>query len=234
MAADLLQGLLAAVRGDTAGALAVTDELGGPLRALGPGALVAMTDFVRATALLADGAVDEAYEAMRAVEAIAHADEVAAIHPGTAPAYIDAARCHRPARPARAVVGDLEDLGARFRSPTLDATIAYVRPLVAVDDAGRGPVRGGRPGPRGVALPAGPLAARPTARGCGASAGPPTPGPRSRRPRRRATTWVPRPWADRARRELRAAGESSPGARRRGRTPSRPRSWRSPGWLPRA
>ena len=72
---------------------------------------------------------DEAYEAMRAVEAIGHADEVAAIHQGTAPAYVDAALATGRIDAARAVLADLEDLQARFGSPTLDATIAYARPL---------------------------------------------------------------------------------------------------------
>ena len=210
MAADLLQGLLAAVRGDTAGALAVTDELSGPLRAWGAGALVAMTDFVRATALLADARVDEAYEAMRAVEAIAHADEVAAIHQGTAPAYIDAALATGRLDTARAVVGDLEALGARFRSPTLDATIAYARPLVAVDDRAEAQfVAADRD------LVAWPFLRARSLLGYGSWL---------RRQRRAADSRAPlrtardlcddlgaRPWADRARRELRAAGESSPG-----------------------
>ncbi len=110
MASQLLQAQLAAVRGVTADALAMTDELGGQLRAWGAGTLVAMTDFVRATALLADARDDEAYEAMRAVEAIGHADEVAAIHQGTAPAYVDAALATGRIDAARAVLADLEDL----------------------------------------------------------------------------------------------------------------------------
>ena len=209
MASQLLQAQLAAVRGVTAGTLAMTDELGGQLRAWGAGTLVAMTDFVRATALLADARDDEAYEAMRAVEAIGHADEVAAIHQGTAPAYVDAALAAGRIDAARAVLGDLEDLQARFRSPTLEATIAYARPLVAVD---------ARAEELFVAADRA-LVSWPFLRARSQLAY----GSWLRRQRRAADSRVPlraardlcdalgaRPWADRARRELRAAGELSP------------------------
>ena len=233
MAAQLLQAQLAAVRGDTAGAVAITDELGGQLRAWGPGTLVAMTDFVRATALLADARDDEAYEAMRAVEAIGHADEVAAIHQGTAPAYVDAALATGRIDAARAVLGDLEDLQARFGSPTLDATIVVCPParrrrrqaeelFVAADTR-----------PRGLALPAGPVAAGTRLVAAAPAARRRRRGRRCAPPATSATPSGPAPWADQARRELRAAGElEPPEGVLDSPTPSPPRSSRSPGWRP--
>ena len=209
MAAQLLDALLAAVRGATTDALALADGLGGPLRAAGAGTLVAMTDFVRATALLADGRDDEAYEAMRAVEAIGRADEAAGIHQGTAPVYVDAAVATGRVVEARAVLAELEALHERFGSPTLAATITYARPLVADDDRAEELF-----GAADRELRAWPFLRARSLLAHGAWL---------RRRRRAADSRAPlraardacealgaQPWADRARRELRAAGESSP------------------------
>lgn len=209
MAAQLLRAQLASVRGDTAGALALTDGLGDLLRAAGAGTLVAMVDFVRATALSADARDDEAYEVMRSLETIGRDDEAAGIHQGTAPVYIDAALATGRVTAASATLDALEALATAYDSSTLGATLSYARPLVAADadaellfEAADRELRAW-PFLRARALLAYGTWLRRQRRATDARA-----------PLRTARDLCDRlgaePWGDRARRELRAAGESSP------------------------
>jgi ATP/maltotriose-dependent transcriptional regulator MalT len=132
--AHLVEGILAASRGDLATAHAAADAVGAAARQTGAETLLALTDLVRGLALLADGSVEAANELLRPRCTAVGADGPVAVSQALLPLYVDAAVPVGRVDDARRAVDAYERLARRWRSPTLAASLAYVRPLVADDE----------------------------------------------------------------------------------------------------
>ena len=206
--ADLAAATLAAYRGeaDAADVLAARGEA--VLLPIGANPMLALVELPRGVAALADGRPGDAVAHLRRV--FDPADP--AFHPASRPwALVDlveaAVRAGRPAD-VEAVVADLEALAERTRSPLLLAGLRVARPLLAPDDQAEALYLAGF----------GALKAWPFQRARLRLAY----GEWLRRHRRAADSRAPLrdardtfdalgagPWGDRARLELRAAGEAS-------------------------
>ena len=206
--ADLAAATLAAYRGeaDAADVLAARGEA--VLLPIGANPMLALVELPRGVAALADGRPGDAVGHLRRV--FDPADP--AFHPASRPwALVDlveaAVRAGRPAD-VEAVVADLEALAERTRSPLLLAGLRVARPLLAPDDQAEALYLAGF----------GALKAWPFQRARLRLAY----GEWLRRHRRAADSRAPLrdardtfdalgagPWGDRARLELRAAGEAS-------------------------
>jgi DNA-binding CsgD family transcriptional regulator len=208
--AHLVEGILAASRGDLATAHAAADAVGAAARQTGAETLLALTDLVRGLALLADGSVEAANELLRPRCTAVGADGPVAVSQALLPLYVDAAVPVGRVDDARRAVDAYERLARRWRSPTLAASLAYVRPLVADDEDAEAAYLGALEADlvRWPFLRARLLLAY---------------GTWMRRQRRAVESRVPLraareacdalgavPWGERARQELRAAGEASP------------------------
>ena len=206
--ADLAAATVAAYRGDTASAEALAAAGEGVLLPIGAFSMLALVEYPRGVAALADGRSSDAVDHLRRIFDPADA----AYHPFTrAWALVDlveaAVRAGRLDE-VTGVVRGLEPLAERTRSPLLTAGLHVVRPLLAPDGQAEALYRAGL-----GSLKTWPFQRARLHLGYGEWL---------RRHRRASDSRVPlraardafdalgaAPWSDRARQELRAAGEAS-------------------------
>ncbi|ARU51411.1 DNA-binding CsgD family transcriptional regulator [Cellulosimicrobium cellulans] len=138
VSAVLVEALLLAVRGDGDAALRGWESTRDAVAATGSPTLAAVATSARATALLVLDRVEEAYEALRpGFEDVDHdrrPESVASLHHGLVPLYADAARRAGRDEHARAAVEPLRTTLRRHGSPLLAASISYVDAVLAPED----------------------------------------------------------------------------------------------------
>jgi DNA-binding CsgD family transcriptional regulator len=133
-ASRLVEAALAAVRGDPAAAeetAAAVDERYG---ARGGTTMQALAAMVRGLAAQADGRADDAYALLAPL--VGPSDDGSAAVAGQAAVtlYVDAAAQTGRLGEAREAIGALEDLARRAGSPMMAASVTYAGPLLAGDD----------------------------------------------------------------------------------------------------
>ncbi|HEX7132215.1 MAG TPA: AAA family ATPase [Iamia sp.] len=202
-------GALAACRGDGDEATALADEVEQFFRPLGAVPLLDLAANVRALVALAAGRPDDAYDRLAPVFALDQLGQSVPLKHNAIPTYLDAAAGSGHVAEARAVVEALAPLARRSGSPIMAAGVAYGRALLAEEgDAER----------LYAALLASDIARWPFLHARALLAH----GAWLRRQRRVTEARVPLraardlfdglgavPWGERARQELRAAGEAS-------------------------
>ena len=135
---QLLEGLIAAVRGDPAAGEAAATEVERRFRPLGTRTMVSLAGVVRSVALLTNGHAAAAHELMplrfdRPIEGPA-----AALGLGTIGLAVDAAVHSGRADAVRPLIDRLTQLECRTGSPAVRVALAYARPLLATDDEAEG------------------------------------------------------------------------------------------------
>lgn len=213
LGARLMQGALAAARGDSATAEAITSEVEATFRRVGATTMLALAALVAGFAMLSD---DRPLDAVVHLQPYFDDDNLGAaavISQGSLGTFVDAAlQCGRTDE-ARAAVEAISRIADRGKSPTTEVVLTFAETLLASDDhAERSFDRALRTG--------NPLWPFPRARLLLAQ------GIWLRRRQRIVESRVPLraarvifddlgavAWIDRTRRELRAAGESSPDRR---------------------
>ena len=235
VAAMLAQATMAAERGDAAGADELVTAAERVLLPMGANPMLSLVQFARGRAAIAQSQYSEAFEHLRRVFDPADI----AYHPfigGWAVAdFLDAA-VHGGGEIAAAhtVFATYEEIAERTGAPLLLAQVGYVRPLLAPDDDA-GPVfQRALEDPEVTSWPVLPRTAASPLR-CVAASAPACRGVAGAPPGCARSVRSPgaAPWAERARRELRASGERSRQRDVTAWTSSRRRSRRSRGWRPR-
>lgn len=206
--AALVEGLLATARGDFDLADALASEVEHQFRPLGAAPILSLASFVHGHNALMAGRPEEAYDHLQALLGPRTSGAAIMLNQMAVPTYFDAAAATGHADDARTAITSLDELARRTRSPMLRACITYARPLFA-DPAQAEPLFR-------TALDEldvwGCMHAR-TLLAYGTWLRRQRRGNESRVPLRAAREAFDAigavPWGDRARRELRATGESS-------------------------
>ena len=131
--ARAIQAMLAALRGDLTGAethAAEAEEFG---IARGARALLAMVQHARGLAAVANGRYGEAFEHLRRIHNPADPAHHSFIRCFTVADLMDAAARSGQTDAARPLVADLEVIAAKTPASALHAALCYVRPLLASD-----------------------------------------------------------------------------------------------------
>jgi DNA-binding CsgD family transcriptional regulator len=132
--AHLAEAAVAAVQGDDvrAEALAAGAERG--ILAVGAHPLLSLVQFARGLSTLSQGRHTEAYEQLRRIFDPANLAYHPQVRWWAATDYLDAALHSDHLEEARAVVAEMELLLEQTRSPLLQVALAYARPLLAEDE----------------------------------------------------------------------------------------------------
>ncbi len=132
--ARLLEGAIAAARGDSAAAEEAAAATERRFRPLGTRTMVALAAVVRGVGLLADGHAGAAHDLLAVQLDSTVEGPSAVLGLGTIGLAVDAAVHSGREDSVRAVIPRLAELQGRTGSPALAAGVAYARPLVASDD----------------------------------------------------------------------------------------------------
>jgi DNA-binding CsgD family transcriptional regulator/tetratricopeptide (TPR) repeat protein len=130
-AARLVEGALAAVRGDTRTARSIAGDVETFCRPLGATTMLALASFVRGLAAQADGRSDEAYDHLGLLFGTRDSGTSSAGSQAGITLYVDAAIQSGHGDDARIAIDEIDRLARRCASPTMRASVAYARPLLA-------------------------------------------------------------------------------------------------------
>ena len=155
--ARLIQGALAAARGDSATAEAITTEVEATFRRVGAPTMVALAALVAGFSMLSDDRPGEAFVHLQPYVDDDVLGAAAVISQGSLATFVDAAlQCGR-ADEARTAVASISRIADRGPSPTTEVVLTFAETLLAGDDeAESGFDRALRAGTPAVAVPAGP------------------------------------------------------------------------------